>query len=38
MGGKVNTKYWEYSNSSIKSHVEKESDSLYLVMREPTVQ
>lgn len=29
------TKYWEYSNSSIKSTVEKESDSLYLVMREP---
>lgn len=29
------TKYWEYSNSSIKSTVEKESDSFYLVMREP---
>ncbi len=23
------TKYWEYSNSSIKNTVEKESDSLY---------
>lgn len=29
------TKYWEYSTASIKSAVEKESDSRYLVMREP---